>query len=82
MDTGQNYYIFAIESLVHIKNVFKCRPQEFLRNALSVCYVPVCGLWPVDIMHYYTDVCVRNDTAQCVDVESRNMFGRNDLNIF
>ena len=45
-------------------------------------YVPVCGHWPVDIMHYYTDVCVVNDTAQCVDVESRNMFGRNDLNIF
>ena len=33
-------------------------------------------------LHYYTDACVVNDTAQCVDVESRNMFGRNDLNIF
>ena len=46
---------------MHMKNVFKCRPQEFFRNALSVCYVPVCGHWPVDIMHYYTDVCVVND---------------------
>ena len=55
--------------------------QECIKCVLC-SYVPVCGHWPVDIMHYYTDVCVVNDTARCVDVESRNMFGRNDLNIF